>query len=162
MSTSRRTAQAARSRGEQRLGIGEIAERTGLSVSAIRFYETEGLVHPDRNAGGQRRFRRSDLRRLSFVMIAQQLGFPLATIRETLATLPEARTPNQRDWARISRRFRDELQQRIDQLERMRDRLDGCIGCGCLSLTNCALYNEDDRAARRGAGPRYILGDPEP
>ena len=143
-----------------RLSIGEVAERTGLSVSAIRFYEEEGLVTPTRNSGGQRRFLRSDIRRLSFVLIAQQLGFSIGEIRTRLEALPDQRTPTQRDWARLSRGFRDELQVRIDMLSRMRDRLDGCIGCGCLSLKNCALYNPEDRARRSGVGPRYVLGDP--
>ena len=142
-----------------RLGIGEVAKRTGLSVSAIRFYESEGLVCPVRNAGGQRRYLRSDLRRLSFILIAQQLGFSLQDIRSRLQNLPQERTPTQRDWARISRGFRDEIQQRIDVLTNMRDRLDGCIGCGCLSLKRCALYNPEDRARGLGAGPRYVLGD---
>jgi MerR family redox-sensitive transcriptional activator SoxR len=133
-----------------------------LSVSAIRFYETQGLVTPLRNAGGQRRFLPSDIRRLSFVLIAQQLGFPLEEISARLKGLPEGRTPNKRDWARISRAFRQTLQDRIDIMTRMRDRLDGCIGCGCLSLANCALYNADDRARRFGAGPRYLLGDAPP
>jgi MerR family redox-sensitive transcriptional activator SoxR len=141
------------------LTIGSLAARTGLSVSAIRFYESQGLVHPRRNAGGQRRFRRSDLRRLSFVMIAQQLGFPLAGIRDCLASLPEGRTPDRKDWSRISRAFRNELDERIAILTRMRQRLDGCIGCGCLSLRRCALYNPEDRVAARGAGPRYLLED---
>ena len=147
-------------RGNEVLSIGEVAERTGLTISAIRFYEGEGLVHPARNNGGQRRFKRADIRRLSFILIAQQMGFTLADIRDALATLPEGRAPTQRDWARISRGFRDELQSRIDLFTRMRDRLDGCIGCGCLSLRNCTLYNPEDRAASRGAGPRYLLGDP--
>jgi MerR family redox-sensitive transcriptional activator SoxR len=142
-----------------RLTIGKVAERTGLSVSAIRFYETKGLVAPLRNASGQRRFRSSDIRRLSFVLIAQQLGFPLEEISEQLSGLPDGRTPTKRDWARMSRAFRQSLQDRIDMMIRMRDRLDGCIGCGCLSLANCSLYNPDDRAHRFGAGPRYILGD---
>ncbi len=141
------------------LSIGQIAERTGLSVSAIRFYESRGLVTPDRNPGGQRRFRRADIRRLSFVLIAQQLGFSLSEIRERLSALPAGRAPSKRDWARISRSFRDVLQQRIDLMVNMRDRLDGCIGCGCLSLDNCALYNPQDGARHFGAGPRYILGD---
>lgn len=145
-----------------RLTIGQVAKRTGLSVSAIRFYETQGLVTPLRNAGGQRRFLPSDIRRLSFVLIAQQLGFPLEEISARLKGLPEGRTPNKRDWARISRAFRQTLQDRIDIMTRMRDRLDGCIGCGCLSLANCALYNADDRARRFGAGPRYLLGDAPP
>ena len=142
------------------MSIGEVAERTGLSVSAIRFYETEGLVFPSRNSGGQRRFLRSDIRRLSFVLIAQQLGFSIEQIRDSLQGLPDHRTPTQRDWSRLSRSFRDELQGRIDMLSRMRDRLDGCIGCGCLSLSTCALYNADDRARRQGTGPRYIVADP--
>ena len=141
------------------MSIGEIADRTGLSVSAIRFYETQGLVTPQRNPGGQRRFLRSDIRRLSFVLIAQQLWFSLDEIRERLATLPSGRTPTKKDWAKISRTFRGALQQRIDIMTRMRDRLDGCIGCGCLSLSNCALYNPDDRARALGVGPRYLLGD---
>ena len=145
-----------------RLTIGQVAKRTGLSVSAIRFYETQGLVTPLRNVGGQRRFLPSDIRRLSFVLIAQQLGLPLEEISARLKGLPEGRTPTKRDWARISRAFRQALQDRIDIMTRMRDRLDGCIGCGCLSLANCALYNADDRARRFGAGPRYLLGDAPP
>ena len=141
------------------LSIGQVAERTGLSVSAIRFYEERGLVAPFRNAGGQRRFRRSDIRRLSFVLIAQQLGFSLEEIVERLKGLPEGRTPTKRDWARISTSFRQVLQERIDIMKRMQERLDGCIGCGCLSLANCALYNPEDRANLLGAGPRYLLGD---
>ena len=146
-------------RGVTRLTIGQVANRTGLSVSAIRFYETKGLVKPIRDAGGRRSFLPSDIRRLSFVLIAQQLGFPLVEICERLSGLPEGRTPTRQDWARISRAFRQTLQERIDIMTRMRDRLDGCIGCGCLSLANCALYNPDDRAHRLGAGPRYLLGD---
>ncbi len=136
-----------------------MAERTGLSHSAIRFYESKGLVQPKRNPGGQRRFIRSDIRRLSFVLIAQQLGFSIEEIRCKLEFLPSNRAPTQRDWTRISRDFREELQNRIDTMQRMRDRLDGCIGCGCLSLKKCALYNPEDRAKRQGAGPRYLLGD---
>jgi len=142
-----------------RLNIGQVADRTGLSVSAIRYYESQGLVKPVRNAGGQRRFLRSDIRRLSFVLIAQQLGLPLKDISDWLGELPAGRPPNKQDWARISTVFRTQLQQRIDTLELMRDRLDGCIGCGCLSLSNCALYNPDDRAQHFGAGPRFLLGD---
>ncbi len=141
------------------IGIGEIAERTGLSVSAIRFYESKGLISPSRNAGGQRRFLRSDIRRLSFVLIAQQLGFSINEIRERFKNLPDGRTPTQKDWTKISAEFRDELQNRIEILQRMRDRLDGCIGCGCLSLKKCALYNPEDKARRQGTGPRYLLGD---
>lgn len=139
--------------------IGDIARRTGLAVSAIRHYEAEGLVNPERSAGGQRVFARSDLRRLSFVMIAQQVGFSLPHIKRELDHLPGGRTPTQSDWARISKRFRRHLDARIETLELMRDRLDGCIGCGCLSLRSCALYNAQDRAAAKGQGPRYLLGD---
>ena len=143
----------------QRISIGQVAARTGLSVSAIRFYEESGLVSPTRNASGHRLFLRSDIRRLSFIVIAQQLGFSLDSIRERLSSLPRARTPTQRDWSRISRQFRDDLDARIAMLQRTRDRLDGCIGCGCLSLKNCALYNPGDRAGLRGTGARYLLGD---
>ena len=143
------------------ISIGELAARTGLSVSAIRFYETRGLVTPDRNTGGQRRFERSDIRRLSFVLIAQKMGFTIEQIAELLAQLPSGRTPTQRDWTRISQLFRKTLDERIGVLTRLRDRLDGCIGCGCLSMKNCALYNPDDIAAQRGAGPRFVL-DPVP
>ncbi|WP_119166988.1 redox-sensitive transcriptional activator SoxR [Algihabitans albus] len=146
-------------RADDRLSIGDLARRTGLSVSAIRFYETRGLVTPMRNAGGQRRFLRADVRRLSFVLIAQQLGFSIDQIHRQLNRLPEGRTPTAKDWARISRSFRQELDERIDALTRLRDNLDGCIGCGCLSLRKCALYNPLDRAGRRGSGPRYLMGD---
>ena len=140
------------------LSIGQLAARSGLSVSAIRFYETRGLVSPIRNAGGQRRFARADIRRLAFVQIAQHLGFPLTRIQEELAGLPQGRAPSRTDWARISTGFRGALEAQIETLTRMRDRLDGCIGCGCLSLDACALYNPQDRAGRRGPGPRYVLG----
>jgi MerR family redox-sensitive transcriptional activator SoxR len=142
---------------ETRITIGAIAERTGLSISAIRFYETQGLITPSRNSGGQRRFLRSDIRRLSFVQIAQQLGFSIDQIRQALHTLPNNRTPNQKDWARISRTFRADLETRIGMLTRMRDRLDGCIGCGCLSLEKCALYNPKDKAGLSGSGPQFVL-----
>jgi MerR family redox-sensitive transcriptional activator SoxR len=146
-------------RSSKRISIGVVSERTGLSVSAIRYYETQGLVMPVRNNGGQRRFLRSDIRRLSFVLIAQQLGFTIEQIRNRLSKLPAQRTPTQKDWSGISKGFRAELQQRIDVMTRMRDKLDGCIGCGCLSLDKCALYNPDDRARHHGAGPRHLLDD---
>ncbi|WP_436398037.1 redox-sensitive transcriptional activator SoxR [Roseobacter sp. S98] len=141
------------------LSIGALAERTGLAVSAIRYYETQGLIRPWRNPGGQRRFQRSDLRRLSFVMIAQQFGFTLPEIRAELDRLPGGRTPTKSDWTRISASFRARLDDKISALEKLRDNLDGCIGCGCLSLPACALYNPVDRAAERGQGPRYLMGD---
>lgn len=141
------------------LTIGTIAQRTGLALSAIRYYEAQGLIRPWRNSGGQRRYERADLRRLSFVMIAQQFGFSLPEIRTILDELPGGRTPTREDWAGISQGFRAALDARIETLERLRDNLDGCIGCGCLSLPNCALYNPRDAASEKGAGPRYLMGD---
>ena len=150
-------------RAQDVLTIGDLANRTGLSVSAIRFYEEKGLVTSTRNAGGQRRFVRSDIRRLSFVLIAQQLGFTIEQIRQQLQSLPLERTPTKSDWTKMSHGFRKELDARIDLLVQLRDNLDSCIGCGCLSLRKCALYNPTDRAARKGQGPRYLMGDrPEP
>jgi MerR family redox-sensitive transcriptional activator SoxR len=141
------------------IAIGELSARTGLSISAIRFYEGKGLVEPFRSSGGQRRFLRSDIRRLSFIRIAQQLGLSIDSIAEELARLPHGRTPTAADWARISKEMRGMLDERIAALSRTRDLLDGCIGCGCLSLKKCALYNPNDRAARHGAGPRYLMGN---
>jgi MerR family redox-sensitive transcriptional activator SoxR len=144
-------------RGNELLTIGELAARTGLSVSAVRFYEGKGLVHPIRTSGNQRRFLRSDIRRVSFALIAQQLGFTLPQIATELAKLPEGRAPSAADWKRISRGFRQVIETRVAQLQRTLADLDGCIGCGCLSLRKCALYNPGDRAAANGAGPRFIL-----
>ena len=138
------------------LAIGDLAARTGLAVSAIRFYEARGLVSALRNAGGQRRFMRSDIRRLSFIRIAQQLGFTIAEIGTLLATLPQGRTPTQKDWAKISRSFRRRLDERIAAMTLMREKLDQCIGCGCLSLRRCGLYNPQDRLAAQGAGPQLL------
>jgi MerR family transcriptional regulator, redox-sensitive transcriptional activator SoxR len=139
------------------LSIGALAERTGLSVSAIRFYEARGLVCSLRNAGGQRRFARADIRRLSFVKIAQQLGFSIEEIGAELARLPQGRTPTRQDWARISRTFGRKLDARIAAMTRLRARLDQCIGCGCLSLQRCALYNPGDRLRTEGSGPRLLV-----
>lgn len=139
--------------------IGYLARRTGLAVSAIRFYEDKGLIEPERNAGGQRRFAASDIRRLSFIMITQQLGFSLEDIKIMLAGLPDNRTPTARDWAKISTALQARIDERIQRLSEMRERLGGCIGCGCLSLDVCKLYNPEDRAAQSGAGPRYLMGD---
>lgn len=138
------------------LTIGDLADRTGLAVSAIRFYETHGIVHPLRNAGGHRRYGRHDLRRLSFVMAAQKLGFPLADIAAHLAPLPAHKAPTKADWTRISKTFRRDIDDRIAALTVLRDKLDGCIGCGCLSLKSCALYNPADVAAETGSGPQYL------
>ena len=141
------------------LSIGDLARRTGLSVSAIRFYEAKGLVTPIRSAGNQRRYLRSDIRRLSFAMIAQRLGLTLTEIAEEMGRLPRDQAPSLNDWQGVSMRIRGALVSRIAQLEATRDLLDGCIGCGCLSLDRCALYNPEDRAARAGPGPRFLLGD---
>jgi MerR family transcriptional regulator, redox-sensitive transcriptional activator SoxR len=139
------------------LSIGQLAERTGLSVSAIRFYEKRGLVEPLRTSGNQRRFLRSDIRRLSFAMIAQQCGLTIDQIAAELKKLPLGRTPTQTDWRRISRTFLADIDRRIALLERTRAKLDECIGCGCLSLRRCALYNRSDVAGREGSGPRFVL-----
>ncbi|MHA7899123.1 MAG: redox-sensitive transcriptional activator SoxR [Henriciella sp.] len=141
------------------LSIGDLAVRTGLSVSAIRFYEKKGLISPDRNAGNQRRYEGSDIRRLSFILIAQQIGLSIDQIKDTMSELPEGRTPTKSDWSKISKRFRNTLDERIALMQRMRENLDGCIGCGCLSLKACQLYNPDDKAYRLGMGPRYIISD---
>ena len=141
------------------LSIGELARRTGLSISAIRFYETRGLVSASRGAGNQRRFARSDIRRLSFALIAQQLGLTLAEIEAELATLPLGEAPTRADWRAIGARLRGVLAAKIAMLQRTQELLDGCIGCGCLSLDRCALYNPNDRAARAGPGPRFLLGN---
>ena len=141
------------------LAIGDLARRTGISVSAIRFYEAKNLIRPLRNAGNQRRFLRSDIRRLSFILIAQHLGLSIREIEDVLATLPEGRTPTQKDWNRISRLCRERLDAQIRSLTLMRDRLDGCIGCGCLSLRKCALYNPDDKAGEEGPGARHLMPD---
>lgn len=141
------------------LSIGELARRTGLSVSAIRFYEARGLVRATRGSGNQRRFIRSDIRRLSFALIAQRLGLSLAEIEAELATLPHGQAPSQAEWRAIGARMRGALAAKIAMLQRTQELLDGCIGCGCLSLDRCALYNPNDRAARAGPGPRFLLGN---
>lgn len=138
------------------LTIGDLARRTGLSVPAIRFYEQKGLVAPLRTGGNQRRFLRADIRRLSFILIAQKLGLSLGAIGDALAGLPQGRAPNARDWARISGAIRTRIDAQIASLEKVRDDLDGCIGCGCLSLKKCALYNAGDRWGASGAGPRVL------
>lgn len=141
------------------LSIGEVAKRTGLAITAIRFYEAEKLITPRRNAGGQRLFKRSDIRRLSFIKISQNLGFSLSEIRQAMSTLPDSRTPTKKDWQRLSKRFAADIDKRIAGLMQLREKLNGCIGCGCLSMTACRLYNPDDAASAMGAGPRYLMGD---
>jgi len=146
----------------KRLAIGEVAERSGVAPSALRYYEDCGLLHSERAQSGHRRYAADVLRRVAFIQAAQRVGLSLQEIGDALASLPEHRTPNHRDWARLSASWRARLDQQIDLLERLRDNLDGCIGCGCLSLSSCALYNARDRAARFGPGARYLLGDPMP
>ncbi|MDJ0777539.1 MAG: redox-sensitive transcriptional activator SoxR [Gammaproteobacteria bacterium] len=141
------------------LAIGEVARRSGVTTSALRFYEARGLIHSQRVSGNHRRYHRSTLRRISIIRVAQNLGLSLAEIGEALAALPAQRTPTRRDWSRLSTHWGRRLDERIVALQNLRDRLHGCIGCGCLSLQNCALYNADDRAGSLGAGPRYLLGD---
>jgi len=138
--------------------IGQLARRTGVAVSALRYYEDKGLLQALRTSGNQRRFLRSDIRRVSFILIAQKLGLALAEIERQLANLPQGRAPTLSDWQQISRRMRFEIDQRIMLLTRTRNQLDQCIGCGCLSLQKCQLYNKDDRLGAKGAGPRAILG----
>jgi MerR family redox-sensitive transcriptional activator SoxR len=131
---------------------GEVSTRSGVAVSALHFYEREGLITSERTAGNQRRYRRDVLRRVAFVRVSQRIGIPLADIRDALATLPEGRTPTKADWTRLSRTWRSALDDRITRLEALRDDLDGCIGCGCLSLRSCTLNNPDDVLAARGPG----------
>lgn len=138
------------------LTIGDLARRTGLSVSAIRFYEDKGLIEPLRTGGNQRRFPRADIRRLSFILIAQKLGLSLEEIAASLAALPQGRTPNARDWERISHQLRERLITEIDRLQKTLADLTGCIGCGCLSLEKCKLYNHHDKWGAKGAGPRVL------
>ncbi|HEY3096170.1 MAG TPA: redox-sensitive transcriptional activator SoxR [Acidimicrobiia bacterium] len=141
------------------LTIGALSERTGVAHSALRFYEAQGLIHATRSDGGQRRYPRDILRRVSFIRIAQQVGLSLDEIRSALSSLPDNRTPNKHDWERLSASWRPRLDGQIAMLERLRDRLTGCIGCGCLSLQACRLLNPGDAVAERGPGPRYILED---
>jgi len=144
------------------LSIGDTAARSGVATSALRFYEDRGLITSTRTAGGQRRFHRDELRRIAFIKVAQSVGLPLADIRDALGSLPTDRSPNKRDWERLSRSWRERIDTQIELLTNLRDELDSCIGCGCLSLRACALYNPSDVAARFGSGPRYLVGDQPP
>jgi MerR family redox-sensitive transcriptional activator SoxR len=141
------------------ISIGELARRSGAAASALRFYEDQGLLVSTRTAGGQRQFPREVLRRVAFVRAAQTVGLSLEQIKAALATLPEQRTPTKADWQRLSASWRPLLDERIAALVALREQLTACIGCGCLSLRSCALYNPGDAAQRRGAGARYLLGD---
>jgi MerR family redox-sensitive transcriptional activator SoxR len=139
--------------------IGELAARSGVAPSALRFYEAEGLVRADRSPGGQRRFARDALRRVAFIRAAQRVGLTLEEIRVAIATLPDERTPTVADWNRLSRAWRPRIDAQIEALIQLRDDLTSCIGCGCLSLRSCRLYNPEDAAAALGSGARYLLGD---
>ena len=141
---------------EHWLSIGEIAQRSGVAASALRFYEDQGLIDSRRTAGNQRQYQRSTLRRIAFVQAAQRVGLALAEIKEALDSLPDDRTPTRADWSRLSKAWRSRLDERISELERLRDDLDSCIGCGCLSLQRCNLYNKADRLAERGPGARIL------
>ena len=141
----------------QELTVGQLSARSGVAVSALHFYETKGLITSRRTAGNQRRYGRDTLRRVAFVRAAQRVGIPLATIREALAQLPEERTPTREDWARLSKTWRSELDERIKQLNRLRDHLTDCIGCGCLSLDTCVLSNPDDVFGSHLTGSRLVV-----
>ncbi|MCA2212608.1 redox-sensitive transcriptional activator SoxR [Jidongwangia harbinensis] len=143
------------------LAIGDFAARSGVAPSALRYYEKEGLIRSTRTTGNQRRYHRSELRRVAFIRIAQQVGVSLDEIREALASLPENRTPTKADWSRLSARWRRRLDERITLMERLRDQLTGCIGCGCLSMQRCKLINPSDRMAEFGPGPRTLLAPME-
>lgn len=136
------------------LAIGEVARRSGVSVSALHFYERKGLIQSLRTAGNQRRYHRDVLRRLAAIRIAQRVGIPLEAVAEAFATLPDTRTPTRADWARLSASWRDELDQRIEQLQLLKEQFTDCIGCGCLSLRRCRLSNPDDTLGLRGDGPQ--------
>ena len=140
--------------------MGELAARAGVATSALRFYEAHGLIQSERNESGHRRYRADALRRVAFIRVAQRIGLSLGEISEALGSLPSQRTPTRDDWNKLSSRWLPRIDEQIAALEMLRDRLDGCIGCGCLSLDTCELYNIGDRARGAGPGARYLLGDP--
>lgn len=142
--------------------IGEIADRTGVATSALRFYEDHGLIHSERNESGHRRYHADVMRRVSFIRTAQRVGLSLGEIGEALSSLPDGRTPTARDWDRLAASWRPRLDDQIAVLTRLRDQLDECIGCGCLSLASCGIWNPDDVAASLGSGARYLLSDERP
>jgi MerR family transcriptional regulator, redox-sensitive transcriptional activator SoxR len=144
---------------ERWLTVGETATRAGVATSALRFYESEGLIMSRRTEGGQRRYHASMLRRVAFIRVSQQLGIGLEEIGKALTSLPDERTPTRADWARLSKSWKSRLDEQIRSLVELRDELTSCIGCGCLSLQRCNLSNPNDRAAALGTGPRYLLGD---
>jgi len=144
------------------LTIGALAVRCGVATSALRYYEDQGLIHAVRNDAGHRRYERSVIRRVAFIVFAQRIGLSLDDIGDQLASLPRNRAPDRADWAKLSMSWKARIDDRIAELQRLRDGLTDCIGCGCLSLTHCQFANPGDRAARRGAGPRYWMGDKHP
>jgi MerR family redox-sensitive transcriptional activator SoxR len=148
-------------KGESRrtFSVGDVAARSGVATSALRFYEANGLIVSERTEAGHRRYAADVMRRVGFIKVAQRVGLSLSEIKAALDSLPAGRTPNRREWAKLAASWQPILDERIALLESMKEKLDGCIGCGCLSLDTCALYNPDDVAAARGAGPRYLLGD---
>lgn len=146
----------------KRWSVGEVANRAGVATSALRFYEEHGLIRSERNESGHRRYHADVVRRVSFIRTAQRVGLTLAEIGEALESLPNNRTPTAKDWNRLAASWRPRLDEQIELLTRMRNQLDSCIGCGCLSLTSCGLWNPDDAAAELGTGPRYLLSDERP
>ena len=140
----------------QELTVGQVADRSGVSVSALHFYEAEGLIESRRTSGNQRRYRREVLRRVAFIRASQGVGIPLRRIKGALSGLPNGRTPTRRDWERLSEAWKDDLDDRITRLQHLRDRLSGCIGCGCLSLSLCKLVNPDDMLGQQGPGPHNL------
>lgn len=141
------------------LTIGELARRSGVAASALRYYESIGLIQAERTGGGQRRYPRATLRRVAFVRAAQRVGLSLEEARAAMATLPADRAPDATEWSHVARAWRRRIDHEIEQLQNLRRNLTGCIGCGCLSLRTCRIYNPDDAASQRGAGARYLLGD---
>lgn len=144
------------------LSVGQLAARSGVAVTALHFYEAKGLIKSNRNAGNQRRYPRDVLRRVVLIKIAQRLGIPLASIGEALQALPDGRTPNAQDWERLSALWREDLDERINKLMLLRDKLNGCIGCGCLSMEACPLRNQDDKLAEHGPGAQLLEPTPQP
>jgi MerR family redox-sensitive transcriptional activator SoxR len=138
------------------LTIGKMTQRSGVAASALRFYESKGLIKSVRNSGGQRLYQREELRRVAIIKAAQRLGIPLTDIAQALSALPENRTPTAADWRKLSSRWQQQLNERIEQLSRLRDDLNGCIGCGCLSMKDCPLRNPGDQAAMAGPGARLF------
>ena len=147
-------------RGQAELSVGQLAARSGVAVSALHFYERQGLISSRRTSGNQRRYKRDVLRRVALIRIAQRVGIPLADIAAVLELLPDGRTPTRQDWQRISQSWRAELDARIRHLQQLRDEFTECVGCGCLSIDRCRLANPYDELGKHGAGPRRLLEDP--